>query len=80
MRDDGGSILAVFGGRVTTAGLAGAFASLPVNAWVPDTITTWYSGKKDCEGQDDPDEDRDYPVVCVLLIPRSCPPGRPQCG
>ncbi len=59
---------------MTAAGLAGAFASLPDDAWVADT-TAWYSGKKDCEGQDDPDEDHVYPVVCVLLIPAELPAG-----
>jgi hypothetical protein len=32
VRHDDGSILAVFGGRVTAAGLAGAIASLPADA------------------------------------------------
>jgi hypothetical protein len=76
VRDDDGSIMTVFGGGVTAAGLAVVFASLLGDAWVADTTTAWYSGKKDCGGQDDPDEDHVYPVVCVLLIPAELPAGR----
>ncbi len=73
MRDDDGSIMVTFGGGVTAADLAAAFAALPADTWVADITTSWYSGKEDCEGQGFPDNDHCFPVTCVELLPAELP-------
>jgi hypothetical protein len=72
-RDDDGSIAIVFGDEVTAADLAAAFASLPADAWVAGTGTTWFSEREGCQGQDEPDEDHIHPVISVLLEPAELP-------
>lgn len=69
VREDDGSIMAVFGAGVTAADPATAFASLPADAWVADITTSWFSEQEDCEGQDLPDEGHCYPLVSFLLAP-----------
>jgi hypothetical protein len=72
-RDDDGSIAVVFGDEVTAADLAVAFASLPADAWVASTGTTWFSEHEGCQGQDEPDEDHIHPEISVLMLPAELP-------
>ena len=72
-RNDDGSVVVVFSGGATAADLATAFASLPADHQVDDIFTRWFSEAEECTGQDEPDQEHDWPVVSLFLEPAELP-------
>ena len=73
IREDDGTIVAIFTAFMKAADLAAAFASLPADAWIADVRTVWISGHEGCPGQEVPDEEHDCPIVYVILEPEEAP-------
>ena len=72
-REDDGSIQLVICAGTVAADIAAAFASLPADTWMAGIQTEWFSGEKDCEGQDFEDEDHVYPLTTILMEPAEAP-------
>jgi hypothetical protein len=69
--EDSGTIVVAFGACMTAADLAAAFASLPADAWISNSETTWFSQLHGCKGQVTPDEAHRILVGRIFLRPET---------